>query len=68
LFNDTVSTSDNAVSNHRVINDELVKIWKESFVTNLRYSPGGFLQRLRKTTRNLRLFSVPALFQRAHAE
>ena len=29
LFNDTVSTSDDAVSNHRVINYELVKMWKE---------------------------------------
>ena len=54
LFNDAISTSDKAVSNYRVVNVELVKIWKESFVANLRYSPGAFLQRLRKTTRNLR--------------
>jgi hypothetical protein len=34
LFNDTLSTSDNAVPNLRAINDELGKIWKKSFVAN----------------------------------
>ena len=59
LFNDSASTSGNAVSNHRVIGKDVAK---------LRYSPGACMQRLRKTTRNLRLFSVPALLQLAHAE
>jgi len=38
------------------------------FPANLRHIPGACLQRLRKTTRNLRLFSFPALSQRAHTE